>query len=192
MTTLGPVKFTAIGGETQYRNPFPSLPASVTVNGTPASVTQSGAYIVFASALTKDDVVVITATADDSAGMTGDAALNVDSPAVTKLFSVTIANGASLSSAVDLGGFRPFGFIMPAAWTAADVTFQGGPDTSTLNNLYDDTGTEVSAKAAASQMVVFSQPVKWLGVQALKVRSGTSGAVVNQGGARNITIIGVQ
>ena len=49
---------------------------------------------------------------------------------MTKLSSVssaTIANGASLSGAVYVGNRRLIGIQMPAAWTAAVLTFQVSP-----------------------------------------------------------------
>ena len=47
--------------------------------------------------------------------------------AVTQI-SVTIASGASLSAATDLGPYRVFAVVMPASWTTANLTFQGSSD----------------------------------------------------------------
>jgi len=105
--------------------------------------------------------------------------------------TVTIANGASLSGAVDLGPNRLFAIIMPAAWTTANLTFQVSADGTTYNNLYDDTGTEVTVTAAASQYIVISSPAKMLGARWFKVRSGTNASAVNQAAARVVTIVGV-
>jgi hypothetical protein len=109
----------------------------------------------------------------------------------TKNFTATIANGASLSGAVDLQTYRAFGVQMPASWTAANLTFQVSSDCSTYANLYDDSGTEVLVTAAASTYIVFASPAKWQGARCIKVRSGTSGTAVNQGGDRSITVVGV-
>ena len=107
--------------------------------------------------------------------------------------SVTIANGASLSPSVvlragtdDKGydlptGCRLFGIVMPAAWTAANLTFQVSHDgVTTWNNLYDANGNEVTITASTSRYIALD-PVVFAGVQFLKVRSGTSGTAVNQG-----------
>lgn len=105
--------------------------------------------------------------------------------------TATILSGASLSGAIDLGPNRAFAIVMPASWTTANLTFQGSADGITYNNLYDDTGTEVSVTAAASQYIVVSSPAKLLGVRWIKVRSGTSGTPVNQGADRVVKIVGV-
>lgn len=105
--------------------------------------------------------------------------------------SVTISNGTSLSGAVDLGFNRLFAIQMPAAWSAAGLTFQGSSDGVTYANLYDDTGTEVSWTVAASTYVVVSAPAKMQGIRYLKIRSGTSGVPVNQAGDRILTVISV-
>jgi hypothetical protein len=107
---------------------------------------------------------------------------------VTK--TATIASGASLSGAVDLGTGRIVGLIVPAAWTTASITFQASADGSTFFDLYDD----ATQRELASSIVVASRylalPMNdWLGIRAVKVRSGNSGAPVNQGAARAITLV---
>lgn len=106
----------------------------------------------------------------------------------TTVVSVTIANGTSLSDAIEFGGDALVEIVMPAAWTAAGLTFQVSHDGVTYQNLYDAAGTEVQISVAASRNVRLS-PTDWIGVPYLKVRSGTSGTPVNQGAARTIQII---
>lgn len=101
----------------------------------------------------------------------------------------TIANGASLSAAVHLHANRLFAIQMPASWTAANLTFQGSFDGTTYADLYDDTGTEVTVTAAASRFILLSTPAMFFGLQRIKVRSGTTGSPVNQGGAREVELI---
>ena len=105
--------------------------------------------------------------------------------------TATILSGASLSGSIDLGTTRLFAIIMPAAWTTANLTFQVSADGTTYNNLYDDTGTEVTVTAAASQYIVISSPAKMLGARWFKVRSGTNTSAVNQAADRVVTIVGV-
>lgn len=105
--------------------------------------------------------------------------------------TATIANGASLSDIVHLQQRRLFGIQMPAAWTAANLTFQGSYDGTTYNDLYDDAGTEVSVTAAASRFIIMVTPAKFLGIQRLKIRSGTTGVAVNQGAERLIRVISI-
>lgn len=100
----------------------------------------------------------------------------------------TIANGESLSAAVDLGGWRVAGIVMPASWTAANLTLQTSPDGETYNNRYDRSGTEYTITAAASRSIQIPLD-DLLSVRFIKVRSGTSGSPVNQGAERSITLV---
>jgi hypothetical protein len=106
---------------------------------------------------------------------------------ITATFS--IANGASLSSAVDLGSARLFALQMPAAWTAANLSAQASADGVTYDEMLDDSGLAIAIVSAVSTYIVFQNPVQWLGVRYLKLRSGTSGVPVAQGAARSITAI---
>jgi len=103
--------------------------------------------------------------------------------------TVTIANGASLSGALNIGARDLFGLIMPSAWTSAAITFQGSFDGTNYFNLYDDAGNEISFTVAASRYVVISSPAKFFGLKKLKIRSGTSGSAVNQAAERVIGVI---
>ena len=112
---------------------------------------------------------------------------------------MTIANGASLSSEVDLRHHSLVAIQMPADWTAANLTFQGRPgadDVSprvneTLQNVYDDTGAEVTVTADADRYIALTAGVldALTGLGRVKVRSGTSGLAVNQGAARVLTLV---
>lgn len=108
--------------------------------------------------------------------------------------SVTIANGASVTSTggpvgdgvIDLRKKSLVGIQMPAAWTAANLTFSASMDGGvTFNDLYDDSGTERTVTAAAGRSITLD-PMRFLGCTHLKIRSGTSAAAVNQGAARTI------
>jgi hypothetical protein len=76
---------------------------------------------------------------------------------------------------------------MPAAWTAASLTFQGSADGTTYGDLYD-AGTEMSTAAGASR-VIHLDWTKFVGLRFLKIRSGTTGVPVNQGGDRVLTLV---
>ena len=105
----------------------------------------------------------------------------------------TIANGASLSGAVDVTSFidvgnpSPVGIIMPASWTTADLTFQASQNCSTYTNLYDALGNEYTVKAAASRFILLDRTA-FVGFRCFKIRSGTSGSPVNQGAQRILTV----
>lgn len=105
-----------------------------------------------------------------------------------RLITVTIANNASLSGAVDLGGYAPIGIIMPSAWTTANLTFQTAADATNYANVYDMFGTEYTVVASTSRYIVLN-PVDFAGIRGLKIRSGTSGSAVNQGGERTLTLV---
>lgn len=99
----------------------------------------------------------------------------------------SIANAASLSSAIDLGNAKLVGIQMPAAWTAASLTFQGSWDGVTYADIYDN-ATERTYTVAASRFLALNVG-DWVGIRYIKVRSGTSGTPVNQGAARSITLL---
>ena len=107
--------------------------------------------------------------------------------------TATIANGASLSGAVDVGGVQLGGrvivaIITPAAWTTAALTFQASDDGATFRNVYDEYGTEYTVQAAVDRHILIDA-ARFAGCRSLKVRSGTSGSAVNQGGDRSIGIV---
>lgn len=101
---------------------------------------------------------------------------------------VTINNGTSLSSSIDLGESSVVGIQMPAAWTAADLSFQGSMDDSSFGNLMEKPGTEYQVSAAANQLIPLSSSL-FNALRFLKIRSGTSSVPVNQAAARILTLI---
>ena len=95
----------------------------------------------------------------------------------------TIAAGQPLSGPVALGALTLVGISMPAAWTAASLTFQVSPDGgATWQELFDGAGIEVKGVGAAGQVLM--RPALpsyvWRGLNMLQLRSGTAGAPVNQ------------
>lgn len=109
----------------------------------------------------------------------------------TEVGGATIANGASQSSVVDLHAVDLLAIQMPAAWTAANLTFLGSADNVTFDPVKDSGGTEITVTAAASTYIVLSDVLQpeLKGVRYLKIRSGTAGAPVNQGAARTLVLI---
>jgi hypothetical protein len=118
-----------------------------------------------------------------------DAKPNTPAPSSRVLIEVDIASGQSLSETVDLTGLIPVAIAMPATWTAGSLTIQAATaDGGTYNNVYNSDDTEFEISAAASRFIVLS-PLTSVAFQFIKIRSGTSGTPVNQGGARTLTII---
>lgn len=111
-------------------------------------------------------------------------------PSRTEAISATIANTGSLSAAIQLGGRVPVGLIMPAAWTAASLTFQVSVDGSTYVDLYSlaNPSAEYTLTVSTSRAIPLDAAV-FAGAAYLKVRSGTSGAAVAQGGDRIVQIV---
>lgn len=104
--------------------------------------------------------------------------------------TATIANNTAVSDAVSIAGAHYIGLVMPATWTGANLTFQTSHDGVTYQNLYDDDGVEVTVQAAASRNIGIKTAALALAPwRYLKIRSGTSGTPVNQGGERTITAV---
>ena len=110
---------------------------------------------------------------------------------------VVIANGQSLSAAIDLGSKTLVGIQMPAAWTSpggayGQLSFQASFDGATFANVFDDNNFEFFLYAAAPGYTVFRavpSTLLWLGVRWLKVRAGLSGSPVNQDAERTIQLL---
>jgi hypothetical protein len=101
----------------------------------------------------------------------------------------TIALNTALTPEIDLGAGRIVGILMPAAWDAAVMTFQASPDGGTTwGELVDKTGSALSFTVAAGTFI-YLDPTIFIGINALKIRSGTSGAAVNQTAARTFQLI---
>lgn len=96
--------------------------------------------------------------------------------------TATILSAASLSDVVELRGRAVTGILMPAAWTAAGLTFSVSIDGTTYADLQTFEAEFVVA-AAADQYIGLS-PAQFLGFQFLKVRSGTAATPVAQGADR--------
>lgn len=102
--------------------------------------------------------------------------------------SATIANAASVTGAIDLGTGRLARIVIPAAWTTANLTFQTSYDGTNYADLYDASGTEYTVQVGGVSRAILLPIADWLGVRYLKIRSGTSGSPVAQGGSRTLNL----
>jgi len=106
--------------------------------------------------------------------------------------SITIASGASLSGAIALGDKVLCAILMPAAWTAAALSFQASDDNGTTwKDMFDDGGQEINIPtvgAVAGQRISID-PSMFGGVDMIKVRSGLTAAAVNQSADRILTLV---
>lgn len=107
---------------------------------------------------------------------------------------VLIANGTALSAAVLIAAGDLVAIEMPAAWTAANLTFQTSSDGVTFQNLFNESGVEVNVTAAAAENLAIGEGTtarieNFAGAVYLKVRSGTNAVPVNQGADRTLTLV---
>lgn len=102
--------------------------------------------------------------------------------------AVTITSGTSLSPGVALGADRLHGIAMPAGWDAAAMTFQASIDGGATWLELQSSSAVVSYTVAAGQYIAVD-PTLWRKINMVKLRSGTSGAAVNQTADRAITLI---
>lgn len=106
--------------------------------------------------------------------------------------SVTLTSGGTLSAAVNINGLAVVGVIAASGWTTAAISFDASVDGSNYYPLYTDGGevTIPSSHVGTDQARLFAlDPAFWVGVNYLKVRSGTKGSEVGQGAERGLTLV---
>lgn len=106
-----------------------------------------------------------------------------------RVVSAQIPANQSISSGIDLGDAEFIALSIPDNSTATTVTFQAKAhrfedevsNPEDWNNVYDDTGTEVSATVASNRVVALGTATKaaLCACRYIRVRSGTSAAPVN-------------
>lgn len=114
-------------------------------------------------------------------------------PYLIDAIPVPIPAGATgLSAAVGIGGKTLVGIVIPAAWLTASLSFQASGDGgATFGELLDETATakSISSVTGGAYTVIAVDPAKWRGINMIKVRSGASGAAVNQTGAPTLLLL---
>lgn len=113
---------------------------------------------------------------------------------------VTISSGTAVSEAVRLGERTLVGVYFPGTWTAADVTFEAGPQVPgsedsadvSWHDVYDQDGNEVTVSEPAGGFAdvhaAVEEPAQFEGAEWLRVRSGTAATPVNQAADRILTL----
>lgn len=96
-----------------------------------------------------------------------------------------IANGESLSAAVDIRGHRLVAIRQPASCEGTTFSLQASYDGG---NTYEDVQTpsaewQVTKSGTAAQFIYLDDTKAVVGPTHLKIRSGLSGAATNQTGA---------
>ena len=107
--------------------------------------------------------------------------------AVTNI-TATILINESLSDIVDLKGMGLLRIQMPAAWTAAELTFQVDDGDGTFRDLYMEWGFELGVWPFAGTCIEASVFLPLKRMTRMKIRSGTSGAPVVQLAERKIIL----
>jgi hypothetical protein len=115
------------------------------------------------------------------------------------LVPVLIANGTALSAAIPLGPKELQGISMPAAWTAATLTYQVSIDGTTFETMTDSTGTAIqhglTAPGGAGNLAglyLALDPTLWRGISLIKIQSSqiTAGTgTIAQGADRTLNLV---
>lgn len=111
---------------------------------------------------------------------------------------VKILSGQSLSGVCDLQDQELVGIFMPAAWTAAGLSFAAAPDTldmpglipQAFNPVTDKAGAELAYVVAANKHVLVNLAHELSGLgRFVKFRSGTSAVPVAQGADATLVLV---
>ncbi len=106
------------------------------------------------------------------------------------LLTIQGSTGQFLSPAVDLTSARLAWIGMPAAWTAASLTFRHSPDNGTTwLDVYNSAGVEYTVTAAASHTIIIPY-ADFFGLEWIMIRSGTGASPVAQAADRILTLGG--
>lgn len=114
-------------------------------------------------------------------------------PKMTIQETAIISKGESESTVICKSGYKNMLIIMPAEWTAADITFlvSNNPTTGFVKLVKASDESEITSKASASEAVNMDGTLKEaLGACAyVKIRSGTSSVPVNQTNPRTLIVV---
>lgn len=109
------------------------------------------------------------------------------------VIAASIASGQSLSAEVDIGSKSLVGLLIPTNWTTAGLSLQVSPDGgATWGELTTVAGTPyaiVSLTGGTLTYYVAIDPTTLRGAQALKIRSGTQAAPVNQANTVSLQLV---
>ena len=109
-----------------------------------------------------------------------------------KTLKAVIASGASTSGTILVSGARSIvGIQMPAAWTAASLTFDGSHDGTTFVPIHHGAGayTITAAQGAAASLGVSLDKEAFAPWPYVRIRSGVIGTYVNQAAERTLQVL---
>lgn len=102
--------------------------------------------------------------------------------AIKSTATATIASGQTVGAAFYVGAKVPVALVMPAAFTGANISFQGSHDGSSYQAIYNG-GADYSVPVAASKNVVLNASV-FAGFPFLKLVSDAA-----EGADRSVTVV---
>lgn len=106
-----------------------------------------------------------------------------------------IANGASLSSEIDLGDRVVVAIELPTGYTGTAVSFAAAQESTAEGGTYvpviDKTGAEVTLTVGPGKVVIVD-PQTTRAFRNIKLVSGTNAAPVVQAGARLVNVVTIE
>jgi hypothetical protein len=105
------------------------------------------------------------------------------------ILNAVIPINTALSQEIDLNGLTVIGVEMPAEWTAAVLTFQGGSTYGALGNVFDIYGNELRLLVVAGGMHPLESVLELLAWRYLRVHSGYAASPVNQMAERTVKLV---
>jgi hypothetical protein len=88
-----------------------------------------------------------------------------------------IAQSETLSNVIDLGGqYSIVGIIMPAAWTAADITLLSGLSEDAMLDVYDQAGNQVIIDNPAANRFIALEPAGFVALPFVQIKSANAQA----------------
>ena len=96
--------------------------------------------------------------------------------------SVTIAQGATVSSAIDMRGQAMVAILLPSALTGTTMSFKGSWDGTNFYDAYNTSGTPLSIAVSTNRWVFFTA-TDFVALDYLQLVSGSAEA-----GARTIIV----
>lgn len=97
--------------------------------------------------------------------------------------TVVIANGGTVSGAIDLQGLTLCGVILPSAFTGAAITFQVSDDNVTYQAAYNTSNNAMTMTVTQARTYMIT-PTDFAGVRYLKLVSGSA-----EGAERTIKLL---
>lgn len=96
--------------------------------------------------------------------------------------TMVMADNGTLTDALEIPrGKYLAAIVIPSGWVTADITFDVSVDGTTFYALYDEYDAEVVVQAAASRYISL-EPLRFMGLASIKIRSGLVAATVSQTG----------